>query len=208
MDAHAEQIRSSLESLPRHVGWALAIRGVLAVIFGAIAIRSPNVAAAALVVVFAIYAFLDGILEFVVAGRLGRSGQRWGWYVFEGIVTIAIGVIALAYPAITIVALVLLIAIRAIALGIFELAAAFSSDELVGSDDHGSRWLLGITGALSIVLGILLLGRPLAGAAALIWAIGIYAVVYGVMLFAFGLRIFSATHHFHRQMRDAAPTAS
>jgi uncharacterized membrane protein HdeD (DUF308 family) len=206
MNARAEQIRSSLESMPRHIGWALALRGVLAVVFGAIAIRSPNVAAAALVVVFAVYAIADGLLDFIIAGRLGRSGQRWGWYLFEGLATVAVGVIALAYPALTLMVLVLLVAIRAMAVGVFELVGAFSSEVVFSPEAHGARWLLGITGALSIILGILLLGSPVAGAAALIWAIGVYAIVYGVMLFAFGLRIVSSLGHMHH-MRDAAPTA-
>lgn len=210
MNARAEHFRSSLESIPKHAGWLFALRGILAVIFGAIALRSPSAAAAAIVVVFAIYAFADGFLDFVLAARLGRSGQRWGWYVFEGLATVAIGVVALAYPAVTLFALVLLVAIRAIAVGVFELVGAFSSDGPLYSEDHDSRWLLGITGALSVVLGILLLGSPVVGAMALIWAIGLYAIIYGMMLFAFGLRIFSTLHRAEREvehMRGPAATA-
>ncbi|HXX68591.1 MAG TPA: HdeD family acid-resistance protein [Polyangiaceae bacterium] len=209
MNARAEAVRS-IESTPKHLGWLLALRGVLAVIFGAIALRSPGAAAAAFVVVFAIYAFADGIVDFALAARLGRSGQRWGWYLFEGLATIAIGIVALAYPGLTMLALVLLVAVRAIAVGIFELVGASSADGPFYSRDHESRWLLGITGALSIVLGILLLGSPVAGAFALVWTVGVYAIIYGVMLFAFGLRVLSTVHRTEReveQMRGPAATA-
>jgi uncharacterized membrane protein HdeD (DUF308 family) len=181
-------------------GWAVILRGVLAVIFGIIALRSPTAVAGAFVVVFAIYAFADGILDLVFASQLGRAGQRWGWYVFEGLVSIALGVIALAYPAITLLALVLLIGIRAIVMGVVELVAAFSWE----GGDH--RWMLGLTGVLSIMLGILLLGAPATGGLALLWVIGIYAIVFGIMLFALGLRMLSAERDVHRMHRDMAAT--
>jgi uncharacterized membrane protein HdeD (DUF308 family) len=193
-------LSSSLESVSRKSGWTVVLRGVLAVIFGIIALRSPNVVAGSFVIVFAIYAFADGILDFAFAGQLGRAGQPWGWHVFEGLVSIALGVIALAYPGLTLLALVLLIGIRAIVMGIVELVAAFSWE---GSE---SRWLLGITGVLSIMLGILLLGSPAAGGLALLWMIGVYAIVFGIMLFALGLRMLSVGRHMGQMHRDVAAT--
>jgi uncharacterized membrane protein HdeD (DUF308 family) len=189
MIARATDLPSSLESVTRKTGWAVALRGILAVIFGIIALRSPNIVAGAFVIVFAIYAFADGIMDFVIAGQLGRAGQSWGWYVFEGLVSIALGVIALAYPSVTLLAIVLLVGIRAIVMGIVEVVAAFSWE---GSE---SRWLLGITGVLSIMLGVLLLASPVGGGLALLWMIGVYAIVFGIMLFALGLRMISAERH-------------
>ncbi len=199
MIASSQDIRSSLESTARQAGWAVALRGILAVIFGVIALRSPGVAASAFVIVFAIYAFADGILDFFLAAQLGRAGQRWGWYLFEGIATIAVGVIALAAPAVTLVALVLLVGIRAIAVGIFELVGAFSWEGLE------SRWLVGITGVLSIVFGTLLLASPAAGGLALVWMIGAYAIVFGTMLFALGVRLLGAER---RESQGHRPTAT
>jgi len=201
MIASSQEIRSSFESTARQAGWAVALRGVLAVIFGVIALRSPGAAASAFVIVFAIYAFADGILDLVLAGQLGRARQRWGWYVFEGIATIAVGVIALAYPAVTLVTLVLLVGIRAIAVGVFELVGAFSWEGLE------SRWLVGITGVLSVLFGILLLASPAAGGLALLWMIGVYAIVFGAMLFCLGLRLLSTERRESHAHRPAA-TAS
>ena len=198
MISSPQALQSTVESTARHAGWAMALRGVLAVVFGVIAIRSPGIAAGAFVVVFAIYAFADGILDFALAAHLGRAGQRWGWYLFEGIATVALGIIALAYPGITLLAVILLVGIRAIIMGVFELAAAFSWEEV------DSRWLLGITGVLSIVLGIMLLGSPAAGGLVLLWTIGVYAVIFGVMLFALGVRMLSTERHEAHLHRPAA----
>jgi uncharacterized membrane protein HdeD (DUF308 family) len=181
-------------------GWPVALRGILAVIFGVIAIRSPNLIAGAFVIVFAIYAFADGILDFVIAGQLGRAGQRWGWHVFEGLASIVLGIIAIAYPGLALVTVMLLIGLRAIVMGVFELAAAFSSE---GAD---SRWMLGLTGVLSMMFGILLLGSPIAGGMVLLWTVGVYAIVFGVMLFALGLRLLS-TERREAQVHRPAATA-
>jgi uncharacterized membrane protein HdeD (DUF308 family) len=186
---HSVVESSSVEATARGAGWSVVLRGVIAVVFGVVALRSPSTAATAFVMVFALYAVADGILDFALAVQLGRAGRRWGWYLFEGIATVAVGVIAFAFPAATLVTLVLLIGLRAIVLGVFDLLAAFSWE---GAE---SRWMLGLTGVLSIFLGVLLLGSPGAGGLALLWTIGVYAIVFGLMLFALGLRILSGERH-------------
>jgi uncharacterized membrane protein HdeD (DUF308 family) len=177
---------SALDAKAHQIGWTIALRGLLAIVFGIIALRNPNAAAGVFVIVFAIYAFADGLLDFWLAGTLGRAGQRWGWYVFEAIATIALGVVALVYPGVTLLALVFIVALRAIAMGVLELAAAFSLDWF------DSRWLLGLTGVLSIILGILLFASPGAGGLALLWTIAVYAIIIGVALIAQGMRLVRA----------------
>jgi len=176
------------EARRRRAGWAMALRGVVAVIFGLIALRFPSVAAGAFVIIFAVFAFADAILEFVAASAFGRMGLRWGWYVFAALVSIAAGVLALAYPRVTFVLLILLIGARAIVMGILEVGAAFAWREL------DSRWLLGLTGALSIVLGILLLASPTQAGLVLLWTIGVYAIVFGLMSLVLGVRVAASGH--------------
>lgn len=194
-------MRSPLESAARQTGWAVALRGVVAILFGVVAIRSPNGAASAFVIAFAIYAFADGLLDFVLAGQLGRARQRWGWYLFAGLASVALGAVALTYPCVTLMAIVFLVALRAIVSGIVELAGAFSWSGL----QH--RWLLGLAGILSIAVGALLLVRPVVGALALLWTIGVYAVVYGVVLFALGVRMLSAERH-EARLHPRGPAAT
>jgi uncharacterized membrane protein HdeD (DUF308 family) len=136
----------------------MVLGGVLAVVFGVIVVRT-NLAASAFLIVLAVYAFADAVTDFFVAVRRGRAGLRWGWYLFEGLVSVAIGVLALSFPGMSIVLAVLLIGIGALVLGTLELAAAFS-----GKGVLEPRWLIGVAGAVSILFGILLLARPAAGA--------------------------------------------
>ena len=201
MFATPSSLPAPVEAHDHPSGWAMILRGVIAVVFGVIVVRSPNLAASAFVIVFAVYAFVDAAMDFFVAARRGRAGLRWGWYLFEGLVSIAIGVLALALPGMTIVLAVLLIGIRALVLGTLELAAAFS-----GKGVLEPRWIIGVTGAVSILFGILLLARPAAGALALVWMVGAYALAFGVVLFALGLRMLWTGHeetHIHRPAATA-----
>jgi uncharacterized membrane protein HdeD (DUF308 family) len=182
--------RNKLDLMTQPTGWPTAVRGLLAVIFGIIALANPQGAALALVVIFAAWAFVDGGFAFVVAARRGREGLRWGWFVFEGLVSIAAGVVALVSPRLTILALTILIALRAIVLGVIAITAAFSSKET----QH--RWLYGLTGVVSVLFGIMLLSEPFFGALAVIWAIGVYAIIFGVMMLTLGLQV-----HFRGERR-------
>jgi len=170
-------------------GRVMALRGIIAVIFGIIALSSPHLVVGALVIVFAVFAFADAILDFIAARGFGQAGLGWGWYAFAGIASIAAGVVALVYPRETFLVLVLIVGARAIVMGFLELGASFSWRTL------DSRWLLGLAGLASIILGILLFASPSVGGLALVWTIGIYAIVFGVTIFVVGLRMISRSHH-------------
>ena len=171
------------EDLARSACGHMALRGPGVVAFGVIALTRPGATALALVIVLAAWAFMDGIFAFWSAAHRGRVGMSWGWFAFEGIASIAVGIAALAYPGLTMLALIILVAIRAIALGVLEIGGAFAWRGLE------SRWLYGLAGLVSLVFGGLLLWQPLVGGLALVWTIGVYAIVIGVMVFVAGLRI-------------------
>jgi len=136
-----------------------------------------------LVIVFAIYAFADGVFGIVSAVRAAQAGQRWGLLVFEGLVNIAVAVIAVLWPGITVVAFVLLVAVWAILTGALELAAAFR----LGTED-GRWWLVG-GGLVSLVYGALLVVAPLIGAVVLTWWLGTYALIFGVSLVVLAFKL-------------------
>jgi uncharacterized membrane protein HdeD (DUF308 family) len=163
--------------------WAIAIRGVLGVFFGLVALFLPGATMLSLVLLFAAYAFVDGVLGIVAAVRAARQHERWGLLVFEGIVNIATAAIALLWPGITVVAFVLLVAIWAILTGGLMLAAAFRLEI-----DSG-RWWLVLGGLVSIVYGALLIATPLIGALVLTWWLGAYAMVFGVSLIVCAFRL-------------------
>ena len=116
--------------------WAIGLRGVLAIVFGLIALVLPAVTMLSLVIVFAAYALVDGVLAIVAAVRSARRHERWGLLVLEGVVDIAVGVLAFLWPGLTIVIFVLLVAAWAIVTGALMTAAAFRLQL-----DHGRWWL-------------------------------------------------------------------
>jgi uncharacterized membrane protein HdeD (DUF308 family) len=163
--------------------WAIAIRGVLGIIFGMIALFLPGVTMLSLVLVFSAYALVDGIFAIIAAVRAAREHERWGLLVLEGIVNIVTAGIAFLWPSITVVAFVLLVAVWAILSGGLMLSAAFR----LGTD-HG-RWWLALGGIVSIIYGAVLIAAPLLGALVLTWWLGAYALIFGTALIVLALRL-------------------
>lgn len=156
--------------------WLLALRGVFAIIFGLIALFAPRIALFAFIIVFGVYAIIDGIAAVVIAIQERGSLSRWGWVLFEGIISILAGVVAFVYPGLTALALLFIVAIYAILTGILEIVAAF-----VIRGFAAREWALGIAGVLSIIFGIILFIRPGAGLLTILWLVGIYAIVFGIL---------------------------
>ncbi len=164
--------------------WAVGIRGTLGILFGLIALFLPGATMLSLVLVFAAYAFVDGVFGIVSAVRAAREHERWGYLLFEGLVDIAVAAVAVFWPGITVVAFVFLIAFWAIFTGILELAAAFRLQFI-----DGRSWLI-FGGIVSVLYGALLIIAPMIGAVVLTWWLGAYALIFGVCLvvLAFKLR--------------------
>jgi len=178
--------------------WAVGLRGILGIIFGLICLLTPGIALGAFVIVLAAYMFADGVFAIISGIRAARSGESWGLLILEGVVDLAAGVIAILWPAITLVALVWIVAIWAIVSGALMLAAAFSLNL-----DYG-RWWLALGGIASIIFGILLIIEPFIGAVVVTLWIGAYAVVFGVLLLVLGFQLHSKRE---AQLRKAPAAA-
>lgn len=178
--------------------WVLVVRGVAAMLFGALTLISPGTSLFALVTLWGVYALLDGGFNVALAVSSGRAGASWGWLLFEGLVSITAGVLTFMWPGITGLVLLSVIAAWAILTGIAEIFAAVTLRKVIAHE-----WLLGIAGILSVVFGVLMLARPAAGALAVAWMIGTYAIAFGVLLVGLGVRV-------HRWLRPQqhAPRAS
>jgi uncharacterized membrane protein HdeD (DUF308 family) len=154
------------------------VRGLAAVIFGIIALVWPNMTLSVLVFVFGVFAVISGITTMAAALR-NREEQGWGFLLFEGILGILAGVVALVWPNITALAFLYLLAAWAILTGILELVAPLSFPM------SGGRALLSVlTGVVSVIFGILIAAQPSSGLMAVVWLIGVYAIVVGVMYMA------------------------
>jgi uncharacterized membrane protein HdeD (DUF308 family) len=160
--------------------WLFALRGVLAIVFGILAIVQPLAALGALVLVFGVWAFIDGI----DALALAVSGWRSWQLVVLGLVGIAAGIFTFARPGITAIGLYAAVAAWSIARGIMELAVAIELRKRV----EGELWLV-VAGIASILFGVLMIVLPVAGVLALAWLIGVYALLFGGIMIALSLRL-------------------
>jgi uncharacterized membrane protein HdeD (DUF308 family) len=163
--------------------WLIALRGLFAILFGVIAFAMPAAAMLGLVLVFAAYSIVDGISNIALAVRGARRHERWGLLLLNGVLGIAIGVIAAIWPGITVLAFVCLVAAWSLLSGGLMLGAAVRLKV-----SHG-RWWLVFSGIISILYGFLLFVSPLIGALVLTWWIGAYSLVFGVTLIVLAFRL-------------------
>jgi len=164
--------------------WIMALRGLAAVLFGVLAFAWPGITLLTLVYLFSAYALVNGVLALVVSFNTPKGHHRSGSLMLEGLISIAAGVIAFLVPGITALAMVLVIAWWAIVTGVLEIVAAVRSRKVITNE-----WLLILSGIASLFIGFILLVQPGAGALALIWWIGAFALVFGVLLISLAFRM-------------------
>jgi uncharacterized membrane protein HdeD (DUF308 family) len=163
--------------------WIVALRGVLAILFGIAAFIVPGATMLALVLLFAAYSIVDGIFGMALAVRGARRRERWGLLLLNGLLGIVIGAAAAIWPGLTVIAFVFMVAVWGLLSGALMLGAAFNL-----KTSHG-RLLLVFGGIVSLLYGILLFASPLIGALVLTWWVGAHALILGVTLIALAFRL-------------------
>jgi uncharacterized membrane protein HdeD (DUF308 family) len=172
-----------LETLKRG-WWLLVLRGVCAVLFGVLAFAWPGRTGEVLVLLFGGYALVNGIFTLGLATRAPKGTPGKGTLVLLGLLGVAAGVLTFFYPGITALSLLSVIAFWAIFTGILEISAAIKLRK-----ELSNEWMLILGGLLSAVFGVMVIAVPKAGALSIIWLIGTYAIVFGVMLLTAALRL-------------------
>lgn len=165
--------------------WVVGLRGAVAVLFGLLTLTHPGAAVTSLVLLFGVFALLDGALN-IVAGlhRREAGGRAWGGLLLAGALAIAAGALTLWYPSMTAVFLLSVIAAWAIITGVGQVVAAVRLRREVRGE-----WLLVLSGVLSVLFGLALLAAPLVGALVVAAWIGAYALFAGVLLLALAFRL-------------------
>jgi uncharacterized membrane protein HdeD (DUF308 family) len=169
--------------------WTLALRGAAAIAFGVIAFLLPGLTLEIFVLLFAVYAIVDGIFAILAGMRAAEHSERWWPFLLEGLLDVAAGVIIVLWPGLSLLALVIVVGAWAVVTGIALLIAAFRLGRR-----HG-EWLLVLNGLVSLLLGVYFLISPIAGILVLAWWIGAYALIFGVLLVALALRLRHLHHH-------------
>ena len=162
---------------------SLILSGILAVVVGIIAIAWPNVTILALVILFAIYAFMDAGLQAARAFSSRTAGPVFG-HLLLALISLAAGVVALVWPGPTAYVLVIVVAAWALVSGVVEVFAGFQSGETAGT-----RAMFIISGLVSVAFGVVLFSRPNVGAVTLALLFGLYSMIYGFSQIAAGVRV-------------------
>lgn len=173
--------------------WILLLNGICAIVFGLIAFTWPGITLVSLAIVYGVYCIADGITMLTVSINRGRRGESWGYMLFRGIISLIAGGIALFWPAITGMILLFVIAAWAIVQGVLEISAAVRLRKIINND-----WLLVFSGIVSVLFGLFIMARPGAGALSVIWIIGAFAIVHGILLIGLSFKLHklaSIAHH-------------
>lgn len=157
--------------------WLLLLRGILSIAFGILTWRQPEASLAVMVLFFGFYTIADGIVGICLAIQGRKENEDWWVLLLWGIVGVFAGILTLAVPGLSALALLFYVAIWAITTGILQIVFAIR----VRKEIEG-EWLLILGGIASVIFGILLMARPEAGTLTLLWMIATYAFIFGIIL--------------------------
>lgn len=166
---------TATRQISRAYWWSLLIRGAIAILFGIMALISVQFALLFLVYLFGAYALLDGILAVIVSLQERSTASRWWVLLLAGIFGIVLGLVTFFQPRPIILVIFYLVAAWLVVTGIFEIISAFTIGAL------GIEWLLVVAGVLSIIVGIIFFLHPTASILSIVWLLGVFALVYGVI---------------------------
>ena len=170
----------------------VVFRGVVGVLFGLITFARLSAASLALVLVFGGYAFSGGVAAIATSLRRVRTGSNRDILLLDGVMGVAVAFFSWFWPARTPITFVWVVGAWAIATGGMELANALRLRRALANE-----WSLGFAGVTSIAFGLLMLVRPLAGGIAVMWSLGAYALAFGILMIALGVRLRSFFIHAH-----------
>lgn len=173
----------SMSTLLARNWWAMALRGVFAVVFALIAFFWPGATILSFVLFFSAYMLVDGVVGIVSGIRAASRNERWGLLILEGILNILVGAIAFLMPGLTVVFFITLLAVWSLITGILMIVAAFKLDPA-----FGRGWLI-FSGVVSVLFGVALLVAPLIGAVVLTWWLGAYALIFGIALIVLAFKL-------------------
>ncbi len=171
--------------------WAFAFRGLIAVLFGLVALGLPGVTLMTLIALFGTYALVDGIGAVVAGVRAAERHERWWPMVLEGVAGIGAGVLTFAWPVVTAILWLYLLSGWASISGALKIASAVRLR-------RGMRgaWVLAANGALAILFALSALLLPGLAILSLVWVVGAYALIRGIAFLALAFRL--RAHHSHR----------
>ena len=163
--------------------WSWFLRGAALILFGGLTVAWPEITLAVLIALFGAFMLVDGAFA-LVSSLANRQQEMWGLLLIGSLLSIGLGVATFAWPQATALVLLYLIAAWAVLIGILVMVGGIRLPP--GTSD---KWMLAVTGFISVVFGIMLFAWPAAGALAITWLIGAYAILFGILLIALGFKV-------------------
>ena len=163
--------------------WLLLLRGIAAIIFGALAFAWPGLTLLSLILLYGAYALADGAIAIIAAIKGDAPAARW-WLAIVGILGIAVGAFTFLLPGMTALILLFTIGGWAVAIGVFQIIGAIRL-----RNEIDNEWFLILSGIISVIFGVAIVAQPGAGALALVWLIGTYAIIAGVLYVGLAFRL-------------------
>jgi uncharacterized membrane protein HdeD (DUF308 family) len=163
--------------------WVFLIKGIAAIIFGILAFAWPGMTILTLTIIFGAYAFVNGVMALAAAVG-GLAGTKWWALLLEALISLIVAFFVWDQPVMSAVTLVYAVGFWAVLTGILEVIAGVQLRETIVNE-----WLYVLAGVVSIIFGVWVLRNPVAGALAIVWVIGIYAIVFGILQIFLSLRL-------------------
>jgi len=178
--------------------WLLALRGVAGILFGIGAFVWPGATLAALVLLFGAYALVDGVFALIAGISMRRQMNRWWLIALEGVAGIILGLLTFRSPDVTALVLLTFIAVWSIITGIFAIVTAVQLRKVIANE-----WLMILSGVVSIIFGALLIVQPGPGALSIVWLLGAYALLFGILTLMLSFRLRSMRETVGRRVTGA-----
>jgi uncharacterized membrane protein HdeD (DUF308 family) len=164
------------------------LRGISGIVFGVLAFVWPGITLLTLIIFYGAYALMDGVFAIAAAIRGGDAKSRW-WLILIGLLGITAGILTFLWPGLTALVLATFIGAWSLIHGVFEIVGAIKIRKEIDNE-----WWLILSGALSVLFGLVMLIMPGAGAVALVWVIGAYSIIFGALLVGFAFRLKKHSH--------------
>lgn len=185
---------TKVEEYVEDLWWLFVLQGIATLLFGVAALFLPGLTFATLIILFAVYAVVLGVIELVHGfGSIGKSSSWW-FSLLVGLVLAGAGVYLIRNPQTALDVFIVLVGAVILARGVFDLViSAFFVKKTE------SRWLWAIAGVLGVIAGIFLWNNPVSGGLAFVWALGLYALIVGSINLAYAFQVRSA----YNTLKDA-----
>ncbi|MGW6696029.1 HdeD family acid-resistance protein [Rhodococcus sp. NPDC054953] len=176
--------------IAKDVWWLLLVRGIVAIAFGIVALVWPHATVKVLIVVVGVFWIVDGIVSAVRAIEARRVVTSWVWWLAGAVVSVIAGIVLFVWPDLTALAFVYVMGFWAILVGVLEIIGAFQVMANAG------QWIGSmVAGALALLFGLILVIWPGSGITGLMWLVGTFAILFGVLFVAGAFQVRSAARH-------------